>query len=188
MNCEYKENNKLKINIVGIIGGILALVSLVLPWWTLTVSILGSSLGTLSINVYTFQITALGETEIFPLSFWFGWLALALALVGGLIGIIVSFKINKSKLLAVGGIFAILSLVFFAVGWQLALSTMLGQMGLPVTGIGLFASASFAGGSYAAYLSFGFWIALVAAILMLAASRKTPKVAVAVPPPPPPAV
>lgn len=176
----------MKVNIAGIFGGILALISLVLPWWTMTVSTLisGSSY-TMSIDLYTFQVTTLGTSMILPLEFWFGWLALVLALVGGLIGIVVGFNVNKSKLQAVGGILVLVAIIIFAIMWQLAVSTVMAEYGLPMT-IGLFAFGSYAGASYAAYLSFGFWIALVAAILMLVASRKKPAVAVAVPPPPPP--
>jgi len=102
------------------------------------------------------------------------WLALVLVLFSGLLGIVGSLKLDSKGLLG-GGILALLSVIIFAVGLQIQLSTA--EMTL-----GLFSS----GEGYLTYLSFGFWIALVAAIVMFVASRKKPAEAAAFPPPPPP--
>src|SRR3972149_6092396 len=119
MDC--KENNTLKPNIIGIVGGILAFVSLALPWWTVTVGALGI---TFSVDMYLYQVSGLLGTSLgIPVEQgWFMWLALVLILVGGLLGIIGSLKYG-SKLLLGSGALALLSVIVFAVGLQIELLT-----------------------------------------------------------------
>lgn len=183
MDC--KENSTLKPNIIGIVGGILAFVSLALPWWTMSVSSLGISVD-VSVYPYMASVAGFGSAAI---SLWYGWLALVLVLIGGLLGIVGSVTPGKAKMLSVGGALALVSIIIFAVGLQLEL--LQGLLGTGSANVYLFGSGSIASGGvevgYFAYLSFGFWIALVAAILMFVASRKKPAAAVtAFPPPPPP--
>jgi len=162
----------LKPNIIGIVGGVLAFVSLALPWWTITASAWGM---TFSADMYLYQVSDLPSSLGIPVEpGWFMWLALVLVLFSGLLGIVGSLKLDSKGLLG-GGILALLSVIIFAVGLQIQLSTA--EMTL-----GLFSS----GEGYLTYLSFGFWIALVAAIVMFVASRKKPAEAAAFPPPPPP--
>jgi|SRR3989304_4753352 len=182
MDC--KENNALKPNIIGIVGGILAFISLALPWWTMSVTF-GISV---DVSIYPYMAGASEMGLSTGISLWYGWVALALIIVGGLIGIVGSVKPDKRKLLLVGGALALVSIIIFAVGLQLDFLSIPSTEGSP-------AFALFAGGSisvsgydisYFAYLSFGFWIALVAAIVMFVASRKKPAAMAAFPPPPPP--
>ncbi|MEM2568143.1 MAG: hypothetical protein QXH20_06730 [Candidatus Bathyarchaeia archaeon] len=117
----------------------------------------------------------------------------------GILGSIIS---GKRTILTIGGILALLSVIIFAVGLQSELSQ---GMSIPPMGtgtpiqlpaLGLFSSGTFsfmgATANYSTYLSFGFWLALIAAIIMLAAIKKAEKVAPPptvmpsqVPPPPP---
>lgn len=162
----------MKPNYIGIIGGILAFVSLALPWWTMTVSIMGISM---SADLYLYKSGTDTTVEI-GLE-WYCWAALALVLLGGILGIVGSVTEYGKKLLIGGGALALLSIIIFAVGLQMDLS------GTPV---GLFSSVTYMGASYSTYLSFGFWIALVAAIMMFIAPKKAPVETVPAPPPPPP--
>jgi hypothetical protein len=180
---DYTENNTLKPNIIGIVGGILAFVSLALPWWTMSITF-GISM---DVSVYPYM-AAMSGLDVSGISLWYGWAALALIIVGGLVGIVGSVKSDKRKLLAVGGALALVAIIIFAVGLQLDFLSIPSTESSP--GFALFGGGSISVSgydiSYFAYLSFGFWIALVAAIVMFVASRKKPAEAAAFPPPPPP--
>jgi len=170
-----EENGDLKANYIGIIGAILALISLVLPWWTVLVSSLGI---TVSVYLYHYQFSGLGTTiGVSTEQGWYMWAALVLVIVAGLLGLVGGIKYGKKSLLG-GGALALLSTIIFAAGLQMQLSGEGDSFGLFSFGEG-----------YSAYLSFGFWLALVAAIVMFTASRKKPIEAVAPSPlPPPPAM
>jgi len=175
MNSRRKDT--LKPNIIGIVGGILAFVSLVLPWWTLSAAI--SGYGSFSFDVYPYMASVAGW-GVEAMNLWFGWVALALIIVGGLLGIVGGILPNKAKLLSYGGALALVSIIIFAVGLQLDL--LQGTLGEGYGNMYLF----YFGSDYSAYLSFGFWIALAAAIVMFVASRKKPAQIAGYPPPPPP--
>lgn len=148
----------LKLNYIGIVGGILAFVSLALPWWTSS-TILGN------IDLYLFQITTPSGVPFTLLAkeLLYCWAALALGVLGGLLGIVGSVTAYGKKLLVGGGALVLLSIIIFAAGLQMHLSSLGAPFGLFSSGLG-----------YSTYLSFGFWLALVAAIIVFAASRKTP--------------
>jgi len=173
----WEENAPLKTNITGIVGGVLAFVSLALPWWTMSISGGGVSV---DVSVYPYMASMSGF-GMAALDLWYGWVALALIILGGLLGIVGSVKPSIRKLLAVGGALALVSIIIFAVGLQVTL--LEGLLGMNVY---LFSSGTIDSANYFAYLSFGLWIALVAAIVMFVASRKKPAEAAAYPPPPPP--
>ena len=155
----------MKINFVGLIGGILAFISLVLSWWNLILSFNGFST---DISMYPYQISGI----TFNTNFWYGWAALALIIVAGVLGILASIVI-KGKLVLIGaGAIALLAIIIFAVGLQMDLPQLSYELG--ITDLGLFSSGSFGdlevSWNYSAYLSFGFWLALISAIIMLVAS------------------
>jgi hypothetical protein len=89
--------------------------------------------------------------------------------------------VNRRKIaLALAAILALFSIIIFAAGLQNDISN--GAMGLYPTGASLFSSGSYTylgtvSVSYSGYLSFGFWLALVAAIIMFAALTRKPAVA-----------
>lgn len=177
----------MKPNIIGILGGVLALVSLALPWWTMSVSNSLATYGNLSfdVSVYPYMV-GMSEVEMSGgLSLWYGWVALALIIISGLLGIVSSLQRNRAKLLSTGGALVLCSLLIFAVGLQIDFLNVPSTEGTPA--FALFGSGSLSESghnvSYTAYLAFGFWIALAAAILLFVASRKKPAVAVVVPPP-----
>jgi hypothetical protein len=164
----------LKINIIAIIGAVIALIGLVLPWWTMSLS--GSSLIppiTLqySASIYLYQTTAsgVGTSVTGPMNFWYGWVAFILLVLGALFGL-AGGMLPARAILVIGGILALLSVIIFAAGLQNDLTRT-----SSLSGIGLFSSGSFLGYSYTSYLSFGFWLALIGAILMLTALLKKSK-------------
>jgi hypothetical protein len=180
----------LKVNYVGIVAGIIAFISLALPWWTMTMSaeFMGTKVSA-DVSVYPSQATAsaLGVSESVAMNIWFGQAALALIVITGIAAIVGSLIVGKNgkMILAVAGILALLSIIIFAVGLQSELSKEAPVTGFPKVGLFSSGSWSFMGASmnYSSYLSVGFWLALVAAILVFISLLKHP----VAPPPVPPA-
>jgi hypothetical protein len=184
------EKGALKLNITGLVGGILAFVSLALPWWTLSVSSAVTGFGNISVDISIYPYMAsMAGLEAAAIDLWFGWIALAFIIVGGLLGIIGSLKPDRAKVLLIGGALVLVSIIIFAVGLQIMLLQGLGlDSSIFLFGSGSLSASEYgADVNYLAYLSFGFWIALIAAIMMFAASRKKPAQIAGFPPPPPPA-
>jgi len=173
----------LKVNIIGIIGAILAFITLALPWWTCTIS--AETIGmTISVDatvyLYEDKVTAMGMSQPSPLDIWYGTVALILIIVAGILAIVGSVTRFGKKLLAGGGVLALISIIVFAVGLNDDLSRT-SPVPSPPPGfpqIGLFSSGSFDymgfSYSYSSYLTYGFWLALIAAILMFVAIVKAP--------------
>jgi hypothetical protein len=182
----------LKPNIIGLAGGVIAFISLALPWWTMAISstIMGISLsGEASIYPYQATASAGGTSTAVTIPIWYAWAAFVLIVIGGSLGIIASLAQSTRMLLVAGGLLALLSIIIFAAGLQNELSKSTITAGWPM--VGLFSSGSFMGyTNYTTYLSFGFWLALAAAIIMLLSSRRKPEVTTPkptpTPPPPPP--
>jgi hypothetical protein len=171
---------------LGLVGGVIAFISLFLPWWSMTLS--ANALGvnySESVSLYTYQATVstLGFSSTVSLDLWYGWTALILIILGGMLGVAGSLLARGRGLIIVGGLLTLLSIVIFAVGLQSQLSQPLAT-GLPQMSLfssGLYAS-EFGSTNYVTYLSYGFWIALVSAILLFVASaRKTAQVPPTVP-------
>lgn len=192
----------MRLNIVGMVGAIIALVSLVLPWWTMTISA-SHFFSSATMSIYpcrppywdTYQ-----ETTIIPwlpegraggagIAISIGRLsAFFLVLIGGVMGIIGSLSQRTRKYLVIGGLLALLSVNIFAVGLQIELSNEVAMQGVPPTPtVSLFSSGNVLGSYYITYLSFGFLLALIAGIVMLAASRIKLETGASEPISPPPA-
>jgi len=165
------EGNHVKPNYLGIVGAIIAFVSLALPWWTVTLSAMGISY---TINLNLFGLSGMPTGVAFTGGAWYMWLALVLVVVGGVLGLVGSVT-PRTSMLTGGGALTLISIIVFALGLQMDISSV---------GLSIFGSGTFMGVSYSSYLSFGLWIALVAAIIMFVASRKKPVEAVSVPSPP----
>lgn len=159
----------MKLNYIGIIGAILAFVSIALPWWTVSITYETVS-G--SIDLYLYQMTAVGGATFLPMAeLWFCWTALALIIISGLLGIVGSVTKYSKMMYIGGGVLALLSIIIFVGGLQDKLSATGGY-------IGIFTSTSM----YSTYLTYGFWLALVAMILMFVAIIIKPKGQVTQPP------
>lgn len=155
----------MKLNYLSIVGAILAFVSIALPWWTE------------SAQGYSYDLKLYDQGALSTLNFWYGWLALVLVILGGVLGLAGSVMSNGKRMLMGGGILALIAIIIFPVGFQMDLMRLnvpFGIFGGTVSGI-----------SVSAYLSYGFWLALVAAIIMLVAMRY-PKPTAQAPSPPPP--
>jgi len=163
-----------KLNYVGILGGILAFVALIMPWWTETASVPVMGLGNstaIDLPLYLYEtsasVLANPPTRVVTLGLWFCWATLALAALGALWAIVGSSVSGKGKwILVFGGVVGLLSIVVFAVGLQSELS----RIG---SGLDLFTAASGTWGTLTTYPSFGFWGAFVAAAIMLVAARRS---------------
>jgi len=177
----------LKPNFIGISGAIIAFISLVLPWWTMTLS---GSMTTITIgatvSVYPCQATVstLGLTMSLPMNMWYGWLSLAFIIIGALLAIVGSLTVYaQRKLLSVAVTLVFLSIVIFAKGLDMQLSELSSMPFATTTisgfsGIGLFSggtiNATYAGVevfiNYSSYLSFGFWLGFIAMIIIAIAA------------------
>lgn len=189
-----------KINYVGIIGSILAFISLVLPWWTMTLSTLALIPVSIDISIYLYKgtISFMGFTLDLPINVWYGWSTLAFVVLGGVLGILGSIIHDRGKImLGIGGILILLSILIFAVALQIELSKGMSipsptgtDTPLQLPGIILFSSGSLTimetQINYSNYLSFGLWLALVATIIMFVSFKRARVVTPSPPPPPPP--
>jgi len=162
-----------KLNYVGILGGILAFVGLIMPWWTETTTVQVMGLGNstaVDLPLYLYEtsanVLANPPTRVVTLDLWFCWATLALAALAALWAIVGSAVPGKGKwILVIAGVVALLSIVLFAAGLQSELS----RIG---SGLDLFTAASGTWGTLTTYPSFGFWGAFVAAVVMLVAARR----------------
>jgi hypothetical protein len=164
-----------KPNILGLVGGMIAFISLALPWWTMTLtfSYMGISRAAyMSLYLYQAKTTAVGWSAGGHLDLWFGWVSLALVVSGGLLGVVGSL-LRQGKMILVGGALALASMTVFAVGLQSEIwNAPINPWGYLLPGIFSSGSIDLGGLSsadYATYLSFGFWVTLAASIMMLVA-------------------
>ena len=162
----------MKLNYVGIVGAILAFVSVALPWWTYIA--LGGS--------YDLKLYDQGALSVWSLNYWYGWLALLLVVIGAILGLWGSIMSDGKKIVIGGGLLTLIAIIIFPIGLQ----TDLMRLNAP---FGVFFSGTIFGVSYSTYLSYGFWFALVATIIMFVATlypKLTPEAASPPPSPPPP--
>jgi hypothetical protein len=89
----------LKINYIGIVAGVVAFISLALPWWTMTMSadVLGVTMS-MDVSIYPYQArtSAMGVSQTFDMELWFGWAALAFIALAGIAGIVCSVLVAKT--------------------------------------------------------------------------------------------
>jgi len=155
----------MKLNYIGIVGAIIAFISISLPWWTYIES--GVS----------YDLKLYDQGSLTSLNIWYGWVALLFLIIGGLLGLAGSVMLDGKKTVMGGGILALIAIIIFPVGLQTDL------MRLNVS-FGVFFSGTISGVTVSTYLSYGFWLALLAAIIMLVATRY-PKPTPKAPSPPP---
>lgn len=148
---------------LGVIGGLLAFVSLALPWWVMNTSssILGTPVSVQTdLYLYQVELTSLGSTMTTSTNAWYCTAALILVVIGGMLGLagsVITPPVRGQRaVLGLGGLIVLLSVIIFAAGLQNHISNDSLE-----TGASLFSSSS--------YLYFGFWVALVAAIMMFVA-------------------
>jgi hypothetical protein len=155
----------MKVNVIGAASAIIALVSLALPWWTMTLSLLETPL---SWDVYTWGVRSPteGDSLLFDFADSYRYAALSFIVVGAFLGLAGSVTVGRRgwTVLATSGILIILAAVIFVTG--LATDPALAGATPP---IGIFESreVSILGFSYgiSTYLHIGFFLAVTAAIL-----------------------
>lgn len=189
----------MKLNIFGVIGGILTFVSIALPWWTMIITpwwmvvapmeVSGTEANysaELTVWIYkaklsylygTINLTALTTgSEFTPWGdMWYGWIALTLLVISGVLAIIGSVGVLEKigsvgvleKILLLGGGALTLIAVIVFVGGLIGQLAKGIRSGWPT--VGLFSNISYMGATYSTYLTYGFWLALVAMILMFGA-------------------
>jgi hypothetical protein len=159
----------------------LGFVSLTLPWWTASITTSYGVAFSMDVSVYLYQATYLGRSVSIPNEFWYAWAALALVLAGSVLALAGSvITVKRRIILRLSSVLVLLGVILFPVALQLNIPNgeeLLGA-GTP-TGLGVFSSGTYNLGpvtaNYATYLTFGFWIAVAATVLVfVAASRKTP--------------
>jgi len=155
----------LKYNALGVFTAIIAFLSLVLPWWTLTMS-LGDQ--TLDVVLYPWGVSGnLGQIFGSTTELWWTYVAMVLVVAGGVLGLIGTLLIEKSgkTLLAASGLVSMLSLIVFATG-------LISNLSHKFPGVVVFYFGRYYLGDVSAYLSFGFWLELTAGILSFVASAR----------------
>ncbi len=161
----------MKINWGGIIAGIIAFGSLAWPWWTLIVTYSEIDI-TRYIFVYPYQLTAsrlsvpsLRTDEVAAMALWFGWVSYAMIVAAGVIAIVASIMEEKKgkMLLLASGVLSLLSVLVFGVGIQIQLAAASPIVGFPVNQFQSVPSADIT--NYVYFLDYGFWIALIAAVV-----------------------
>jgi len=185
----------LKPNYLGIVGGILALVSLALPWWTMSISFSNGPYRSVDLSIlYTASqndVVARLEPNWYPEQYvFFGLLAIFIMVMGGATAIVSGVRPDMLKNFR-RGTFILISIISFVIGLELILYRWIGWLNVFLFGsdevIIIGEHVEFV--SYSSYLSFGFWLALAAAIIIFVAFRKKPvRAAVAPQPSPPPAM
>jgi hypothetical protein len=167
--------SNLRINSLGFAGCILAVVSVAFPWWVGSFSgvIRGNEFGN-EVILYLYRpVTAMGTSGPTSQNPWCSSIALAFVAVGALLGLLGSVNVRKRRILVVGGILILFSVGIFAAGLQEEISSGTLPQGYP-TSAGLFSNGSYkyfgVSTHCLSYLSLGFWLALAAAIIILAAS------------------
>jgi len=154
-------------NALGIVAAIIAFVSLVpfepyLAWWSAS----GPG-GTLSL--FPWGISGAGMAV--PSEYWWGYTAMVFIGLAGVLGLVGSVIGKPGKgLLAVAGLLGLLSVIVFVAGF--------------INAMGGTQLLFYSSGGVSAYLYGGFWLALIAAILLFVASARHPKAPSAAPAPP----
>lgn len=176
-----------KINFIAIAAGVIGLLSVIFPWWSISSKVLDLSY---SLNLYGASGTAFpgsDTTEQFfrnldAVGSIVGLISLLLVLVGSLISLSSSVYLGKKSLVA-GGILIILGVALYVVFLNLLLRTADTGWPEPLSKLGLSGSEK---DVMSWGLSIGFYLAIVAGILsfvaMVVHDKLRPKVVAATAP------
>ncbi len=172
----------MKVNLASLLGGLLGLVSLVLPWWTLNFSSsYGQAATSMSESLYLYQSTLsiAGASSLSVGNFWFSWVTFSVMLIASLLVLAASLSSGSNNVIADYGRLLLLmsvalslfAVIVFPIGIQVQFSNYSGNTGL--SSIGLFSSGTYSAGGtafhYSTYLTFGFWVTVAATTAMLVA-------------------
>ena len=189
------------MNKIGIVGVILALIGLLLPWWEIDLSARETTNGktvtiSASISVFLYQISSKNfnppqTITIDAIPFILFVLPLIFISISlGLTGCLINDEKKEKVLLISAGSLMMLSTVIFAFALQVELLTSppapyfffyypereppYSLVPIPKVGIFSNGTSTFEGVSmnYSSYLSIGFWLTISAAIILLIASQR----------------
>ncbi len=170
----------MKINYLGLIAGVVAFLSVFLPWFTIELWTSNySSTMNFSANLYQLTGTVEGITQSMFLVVWFNVGPLLLMAITGLLCLVSSFFAARGKrntIFVVSCVFALLAMVIF--GYGLANSSFAVEELNPGYAISQFPEDSFGLSAeesmqntyyYSWQIGIGFWLALTVVILSLLA-------------------
>ena len=103
----------LRPSITGILGAVICLIGIFIPWWTSSATLNGVQS---TINMFPYAIEVHGTGLSFPSAsvWWVGWVTLALLLTGSTFAIIGSFTFSRRQLLlSVGALLTLSAAIFF---------------------------------------------------------------------------
>lgn len=182
----------MKLNYIAIVASIIAFASLALPWWTMTIRphyLYARRMG-ISVEFLAYPYQTKTSTTGVPQNVmeresagagepWFGLATFTLIVIAGIAGIVGSVMVGKTGriILIVTGILALLSVIVFAAGLQNELSNEALLSGFPEVSLfssGIYSVEGVLSMDYSTYLSAGFWLALVAAIVAFISLLKHP--------------
>jgi hypothetical protein len=159
----------MRVNILALVAGVLAFVSLVLPWWVLEVG------NETAVTWYVWGPE--GTAPAGDYNFGLGvYVSLALIAVAGILALISGIKADEKRknLLRTSGVLGVCSVAVFAIAVHLWVNDVY------ISVNSLFYSGAYGGGYDAnAYLYLGFFVALAASVLSLVAYVLHPEPAVA---------
>lgn len=162
----------MKLNYIGIAGALIAFISLVLPWWTLTIGGYGVSASAFNLNMY--NLSSVARAPYVELNSWYDWVAVLLVVLAGVLGFAGSIIQNGKMLLFGGGLTEALAIIIFSVDLQIDLWLSNSGLGL-FSKINIFTQIGRGAFTESTYLNIGFWLALISAIVMFVGAMKTMK-------------
>lgn len=170
----------MKLNYVGIVACVFAIISLLLPWFTIDLWAKNSSITmNFSANLWQLAGTVDGISKSIFLITWFGGVAFVLMLMVGLLSLLESVFVKKSRVMIfiISCILALTAMGIF--GFGLVNSDYAVEDINPGFTINQFPEGSFGMSAdeamlysyrYSWAIGAGFWLALIASILALAAA------------------
>ncbi len=192
----------MNLNRIGVVGVILALIGLFLPWWEISLSVWEATNNVMvktsaSISVFPYQISSKSfpapqtiAINVIP----FVLCVMPFVVVGaelGIAGCAAGDDEEKEKILLIlAGSSTLLSTIMFAFMLQVELLAsppasyfFFGYPGrvppyslVPIPKVGIFSNGTSTfeevSINYSSYLSIGFWLTVIAAVVMLIASRR----------------
>jgi hypothetical protein len=182
------------LNKVGIVGVVLALIGLFLPWWEINLSVWETvnketSIWSAGVSVYPYQISSKNfptpqTIAINIISFLLFVLpSIVIGILLGVVGCVIDDEEKEKISLILAGLSMLFSTIMFIFMLQVELLAtppapyfFALMHAVPIPNVGIFSNcgSTFEGASlyYSSYLSIGFWLTVISGAIMLNASRK----------------
>jgi hypothetical protein len=103
----------LRPSIAGIVGAVICIIGLALPWWTLSRT-LDKVPASIDFFLYRTTITGTGLTQSGQAMYWVGLIAITFLITGIIVALVGSITFDRRPmLLAIGGLLVLTSAIFF---------------------------------------------------------------------------